>query len=434
MDKLLIRGGRPLHGEVLISGAKNAALPELCACLLTSETVLLKNVPRLQDVTTTLKLLRQMGASAERSESRPDEVQVCTGEVSDPVAPYELVRTMRASILVLGPLLARFGCATVSLPGGCAIGSRPVDQHIKGLQAMGAVINVEHGNIVAATPGSTPGQPRRLRGARITTDMVTVTGTENLLMAATLAEGETVLENAACEPEIPDLAELLIAMGAQIEGHGTHRIHIQGVDRLHAPAGGHRIVADRIEAGTFLCAVAATGGDVLLRGARADHLDAVIEKLRDAGAIIEAGRNGDEPWVRVCASGRPVAVSFRTSEYPAFPTDMQAQFMAVNCIAMGSAKVSETIFENRFMHVNELLRLGARIEVEGHLAVVQGVPRLSGAAVMATDLRASASLVIAGLVAIGETTVDRIYHLDRGYDRMEEKLRGVGADIERVRS
>jgi UDP-N-acetylglucosamine 1-carboxyvinyltransferase len=432
MDQLLIRGGRPLHGEVRVSGAKNAALPELCATLLTADAVSLFNVPRLQDVATTLKLLRQMGAAASRLESDPETVEVCTADVTSPVAPYELVKTMRASILVLGPLLARFGHATVSLPGGCAIGSRPVDQHIKGLQAMGASIVVEHGNIVASVPGSQPGRPARLRGARITTDMVTVTGTENLLMAATLADGETVLENAAQEPEIPDLAEMLIAMGAQIEGHGTHRIRIQGVERLHAPAAGHRIVPDRIEAGTFLCAVAAAGGDVRLRGARADHLDAVIDKLREAGVTVDSGVADGEPWLRVRASGRPKAVSLRTSEYPAFPTDMQAQFMAVNCIASGSAKVSETIFENRFMHVNELLRLGARIEVDGHTAVVHGVERLSGASVMATDLRASASLVIAGLVAEGETRVDRIYHLDRGYDRMEAKLRGVGADIERV--
>jgi UDP-N-acetylglucosamine 1-carboxyvinyltransferase len=432
MDKLLIRGGRPLHGEVLVSGAKNAALPELCATLLTTDAVALHNVPRLQDVSTTLKLLRQMGAAAQRSEATPGTVDVCTADVTSPVAPYELVKTMRASILVLGPLLARFGHATVSLPGGCAIGSRPVDQHIKGLQAMGAHIVVEHGNIVAMVPGTTPGKPMRLRGARITTDMVTVTGTENLLMAATLADGETVLENAAQEPEIPDLAEMLIAMGARIEGHGTHRIRVQGVERLHAPAGGHHIVPDRIEAGTFLCAVAAAGGDVLLRRARADHLDAVLDKLREAGVSIDSGHDGHEPWIRVRANGRPKAVSLRTSEYPAFPTDMQAQFMAVNCIASGSAKVSETIFENRFMHVNELLRLGARIEVDGHTALVHGVEKLSGAAVMATDLRASASLVIAGLVADGQTQVDRIYHLDRGYDRMEDKLRGIGADIERL--
>jgi UDP-N-acetylglucosamine 1-carboxyvinyltransferase len=339
-----------------------------------------------------------------------------------PDAPYELVKTMRASVLVLGPLLARFGRARVSLPGGCAIGSRPVDQHIKGLQAMGAKIDVEHGYMVASlAPGL-----KRLKGARITTDMVTVTGTENFLMAATLAEGETVLENAAQEPEIPDLAEMLIAMGAKIEGHGTSRIRIQGVERLHGCT--HQVVADRIEAGTFLCAVAATGGDVVLRHARADHLDAVIDKLRDAGAQIEAG----EGFVRVRASGRLQAQSFRTTEYPGFPTDMQAQFMALNCISHGSSKVTETIFENRFMHVNELVRLGARIQTDGKVAVVEGVPRLSGATVMATDLRASASLVIAGLVAEGVTTVDRIYHLDRGYDQMEEKLRAIGAQIERI--
>jgi len=419
MDKLLIRGGRRLEGEVVISGAKNAALPELCAALLTAEPVTLTNVPSLQDVSTTLKLLRNMGATAQRSEAQPDTVALDAGTVTSPEAPYDLVKTMRASILVLGPLLARFGEATVSLPGGCAIGSRPVDQHIKGLQAMGADITVEHGYIIA--------KARRLKGARITTDMVTVTGTENLLMAATLAEGETVLENAAQEPEIPDLAELLIAMGAKIEGHGTSRIRIQGVDRLHGAS--HRIVPDRIETGTFLCAVAAAGGDVVLRQARAAHLDAVIDKLREAGTAVEAG--GD--WIRVKGGQRPRAVSFRTSEYPAFPTDMQAQFMALNCIAEGTSRVTETIFENRFMHVNELVRLGANIVVDGHTAVVQGVQGLSGAIVMATDLRASASLVIAGLVADGQTVVDRIYHLDRGYDRMESKLRGIGADIERIK-
>ncbi len=407
---------------MVISGAKNAALPELCAALLTAEPVTLTNVPRLQDVSTTLKLLRNMGATAERSETQPDAVTLDTSTVTSPEAPYDLVKTMRASILVLGPLLARFGEATVSLPGGCAIGSRPVDQHIKGLQAMGAQITVEHGYIIAKTP--------RLQGARITTDMVTVTGTENLLMAATLAEGETVLENAAQEPEVADLGDMLIAMGARIEGHGTRRIRVHGVDRLHGLSGAasHRIVPDRIEAGTFLCAVAATGGDVVLRRARADHLDAVIDKLREAGVTIESG----DDWIRVRSQHRPRAVSFRTSEYPAFPTDMQAQFMALNCIADGTAKVTETIFENRFMHVNELVRLGARIDIDGHLAVVHGVQKLSGATVMATDLRASASLVIAGLVADGQTCVDRIYHLDRGYDRMEAKLRGIGADIERV--
>ncbi|MEK8031662.1 UDP-N-acetylglucosamine 1-carboxyvinyltransferase [Ideonella sp. DXS29W] len=427
MDKLLIRGGRRLAGELTIAGAKNAALPELCASLLTAEPTILRNVPKLQDVATTLKLLRHLGVQVERTEADPHTVTLDASHISSTKAPYELVKTMRASILVLGPLLARFGTATVSLPGGCAIGSRPVDQHIKGLQAMGAEIVVEHGYIEAKAPLNAQGQ-RRLRGARITTDMVTVTGTENLMMAAVLAEGETVLENAAQEPEIPDLAELLIAMGARIEGHGTHRIVIQGVDRLHAPAGGHRIIPDRIETGTFLCAVAAAGGDVVLRQAQARHLDAVIDKLREAGVTITTG----DDWIRVQAERRPTAVSFRTSEYPAFPTDMQAQFMAVNCVAEGAAKISETIFENRFMHVNELIRLGAKIEVDGHSAMVTGVERLSGATVMATDLRASASLVIAGLVADGTTTVDRIYHLDRGYDRMEAKLRSIGADIERV--
>lgn len=419
MDKLLIKGGRQLQGEVVISGAKNAALPELCATLLTAEPVTLTNVPRLQDVNTTLKLLRMMGVQAERSESQPDTVSINASNVTSREATYDLVKTMRASILVLGPLLARFGEAKVSLPGGCAIGSRPVDQHIKGMQAMGAEITVEHGYIHART--------KRLKGARITTDMVTVTGTENLMMAAVLAEGETVLENAAQEPEIPDLAEMLIKMGARIEGHGTSKIRIQGVDRLGGVS--HRIVPDRIEAGTFLCAVAAAGGDVTLRRARADHLDAVIDKLRDAGATIESGAD----WIRVRNDKRLRAVGFRTSEYPAFPTDMQAQFMALDCIAEGTARITETIFENRYMHVNELVRLGAKIEVDGHTAIVQGVPQLSGATVMATDLRASASLVIAGLVADGETVVDRIYHLDRGYDQMETKLRGIGADIQRIK-
>ena len=419
MDKLLIRGGRSLEGTVTISGAKNAALPELCAALLTAEPVTLRNVPRLQDVSTALKLLRNMGVVAERNEATPEVVVLNARDVGLREAPYDLVKTMRASILVLGPLLARFGEARVSLPGGCAIGSRPVDQHIKGLQAMGAEITVEHGYIVA--------RAARLRGARIATDMVTVTGTENLLMAATLAEGETVLENAAQEPEIPDLAEMLISMGAKIEGHGTSRIRIEGVDRLHGAT--HQVLPDRIETGTFLCAVAASGGDVTLQRADARHLDTVIEKLRDAGATIEAG----DDWIRVVGNGRPRAVSFRTSEYPAFPTDMQAQFMTLNCIAAGSSVVTETIFENRFMHVNELVRLGAKIEIDGHTAVVHGVERLSGATVMATDLRASASLVIAGLIADGDTLIDRIYHLDRGYDQMETKLRAIGADIERVR-
>jgi UDP-N-acetylglucosamine 1-carboxyvinyltransferase len=421
MDKLLIRGGRQLHGEVRISGAKNAALPELCAALLTAEPVTLANVPRLQDVATMLKLIRNMGVSAERSDD--GTVRIDAGPLSSPEAPYELVKTMRASVLALGPLLARFGEATVSLPGGCAIGSRPVDQHIKGLQAMGAEIVVEHGYMIAKLPkGRT-----RLKGARITTDMVTVTGTENFLMAAALAEGETILENAAQEPEIPDLAEMLIKMGARIEGQGTSRIRIQGVERLHGCT--HQVVADRIETGTFLCAVAATGGDVFLRHGRADHLDAVIDKLREAGATVTAVPGG----IRVAASGRLKAQSFRTTEYPGFPTDMQAQFMALNVIAEGPSKVTETIFENRFMHVNEMVRLGAKIQTDGKVAVIEGVEKLSGATVMATDLRASASLVIAGLVAEGETLVDRIYHLDRGYDQMEAKLRGIGADIERIK-
>jgi UDP-N-acetylglucosamine 1-carboxyvinyltransferase len=425
MDKLLIRGGRALQGEVLISGAKNAALPELCAALLTDQPVLLNNVPQLQDVATMLKLIRNMGVTAEHDAS--GAVRLNAAGLNHPEAPYELVKTMRASVLVLGPLLARFGHARVSLPGGCAIGSRPVDQHIKGLQAMGAEIEVEHGYMVAKLGGGR----NRLHGARIATDMVTVTGTENFLMAAALAEGETVLENAAQEPEIPDLADMLIAMGAKIEGHGTRRIHIQGVERLHGCE--HNVVADRIEAGTFLCAVAATGGDVFLRHARADHLDAVIDKLRDAGATVSANDQGIRIQGQAPACEYLKAQNFRTTEYPGFPTDMQAQFMALNAIAKGASKVTETIFENRFMHVNELVRLGAHIQIDGKVAVIEGVPKLSGATVMATDLRASASLVIAGLVAEGETLVDRIYHLDRGYDKMEAKLRAIGADIERVK-
>ena len=425
MDKLLIRGGRTLQGEVAVSGAKNAALPELCAALLTADPVVLHNVPRLQDVATMLTLIRNMGVSAEQGDN--GTVRIDASALNSPEAPYDLVKTMRASVLALGPLLARFGEATVSLPGGCAIGSRPVDQHIKGLQAMGAHIVVEHGYMIATLPAGRT----RLTGARITTDMVTVTGTENFLMAAALAEGETVLENAAQEPEISDLAEMLIAMGAKIEGHGTSRIHIQGVERLHGCT--HAVVADRIEAGTFLCAVAVAGGDVLLRHARADHLDAVVEKLREAGVEVQAVDGG----IRVRSAGASAlrAQGFRTTEYPGFPTDMQAQFMALNCVARGTAAVTETIFENRFMHVNELVRLGARIQVDGRIAVVEGLEgnaSLSGATVMATDLRASASLVIAGLVASGETVVERIYHLDRGYDCMEAKLRGIGADIERI--
>ena len=421
MDKLLIRGGRQLHGEVQISGAKNAALPELCACLLTPEPVTLRNVPRLQDVATMLKLIHNMGVAAERDAD--GLLRVNAGTLTLPEAPYELVKTMRASVLALGPLLARFGRARVSLPGGCAIGSRPVDQHIRGLSAMGAEIVVEHGYMIAKLAAG----HSRLQGARITTDMVTVTGTENFLMAATLAQGETILENAAQEPEIADLAEMLIKMGAKIEGHGSSRIRIQGVQALQGCE--HQVVADRIETGTFLCAVAATGGDVLLRDGRTDLLEAVVEKLREAGATVLTEPHG----IRVRSQGRLKAQSFRTTEYPGFPTDMQAQFMALNCISHGTAKMTETIFENRFMHVNELVRLGANIQIDGNVALAEGVPRLSGATVMATDLRASASLVIAGLVAEGETRVDRIYHLDRGYDQMEAKLRGLGADIERVK-
>ncbi|MES2583995.1 MAG: UDP-N-acetylglucosamine 1-carboxyvinyltransferase [Pseudomonadota bacterium] len=421
MDKLLIRGGRSLQGEVLISGAKNAALPELCATLLTAEPVTLRNVPRLQDVSTMLKLIRNMGVQVDQQAD--GSVRIDASTLSTPEAPYELVKTMRASVLALGPLLARFGEATVSLPGGCAIGSRPVDQHLKGLAAMGAEIKVEHGYMIAKLPqGRT-----RLHGARITTDMVTVTGTENFLMAAALAEGETILENAAQEPEIPDLAEMLISMGAKIEGHGSSRIRIQGVEALHGCT--HQVVADRIETGTFLCAVAAAGGDVVLKHGRIEHLEAVVEKLRDAGAMVTAVDGG----IRVQSQGRLKAQSFRTTEYPGFPTDMQAQFMALNAISYGSSMVTETIFENRFMHVNELVRLGANIHIDGKVSVIEGVEKLSGATVMATDLRASASLVIAGLVADGETVVDRIYHLDRGYDQMEAKLRGIGADIERFK-
>jgi UDP-N-acetylglucosamine 1-carboxyvinyltransferase len=429
MDKLIVRGGKTLHGEVLISGAKNAALPELCATLLTADPVTLLNVPQLQDVKTMLKLIRNMGVTAEPQID--GSVVVNAGSLSSPEAPYELVKTMRASVLALGPLLARFGEATVSLPGGCAIGSRPVDQHIKGMQAMGAEIVVEHGYMIAKLP---KGQTR-LKGASITTDMVTVTGTENFMMAAALAEGETVLENAAQEPEIADLAEMLIKMGAKITGHGTSKIRIQGVEKLHGCT--HAVVADRIECGTFLCAVAATGGDVVLRHGRADHLDAVIDKLREAGVTVQAVElaegAGTVPGIRVQSQGRLKAQSFRTTEYPGFPTDMQAQFMALNTISEGAVKVTETIFENRFMHVPEMQRMGAHIQTDGKVAMIEGVAKLSGATVMATDLRASASLVIAGLVADGETLIDRIYHLDRGYDRMEAKLRGIGADIERLK-
>ncbi|WP_423195822.1 MULTISPECIES: UDP-N-acetylglucosamine 1-carboxyvinyltransferase [unclassified Cupriavidus] len=415
MDKFQIQGNGPLSGEIRISGAKNAALPILCAGLLTADDVVIRNVPDLQDVRTMLKLLREMGVRAERDGAT---VTLNGAGIDRPEASYELVKTMRASILVLGPLVARFGEARVSLPGGCGIGARPVDQHIRGLQAMGAEIAIEHGFIHA--------RARRLKGARVVTDMITVTGTENLLMAAVLAEGETILENAAREPEVTDLAQLLVKMGAQIEGIGTDRLVIQGVERLHGAE--HTVIADRIEAGTFLCAAAATLGSVVLRNVPPLILDAVLAKLAEAGATLETG----DDWIRLAMPRRPQAVSFRTSEYPAFPTDMQAQFMALNAVAEGSARITETIFENRFMHVQELNRLGANITAEGNTAVVTGVPRLSGAHVMATDLRASASLVIAGLVADGETVIDRIYHLDRGYDRMEDKLSAVGARIRRI--
>ncbi|MDB5806773.1 MAG: UDP-N-acetylglucosamine 1-carboxyvinyltransferase [Betaproteobacteria bacterium] len=414
MDKLIITGGVPLSGEIAISGAKNAALPILCASLLSAEPLVLDNVPDLQDVATTIKLLKQMGVEVERNGKR---VTLHAEHIPNPVAPYELVKTMRASILVLCPLVARFGSARVSLPGGCAIGARPVDQHIKGLEILGAKVTLEHGDIVA--------EAKRLKGARIVTDLVTVTGTENLMMAAVLAEGETVIENAAREPEVVDLAQCLIAMGAKISGAGTDRITIQGVDKLHGAT--HSVMPDRIETGTYLCAVAVAGGSVTLTGARADTLEAVLEKLREAGSTIEAGAG----WIKISAQGRPKAVNLRTAPYPAFPTDMQAHFMALNCIAEGTGVVTETIFENRFMHAQELLRLGAEIEIEGNTAVVKGVPKLAGATVMATDLRASASLVIAALVAEGETVIDRIYHLDRGYEGLEAKLSAVGARVSR---
>jgi UDP-N-acetylglucosamine 1-carboxyvinyltransferase len=416
MDKLLISGGRRLQGELTVSGAKNAALPILCASLLTADTVTLHNVPELRDIGTTLKLLSLMGVA---SEKHGDETVTLNATNVDKLeAPYELVKTMRASILVLGPLLARFGEARVSLPGGCAIGQRPVDQHIKGLEAMGADIRIEHGFVVA--------KAARLKGATIVTDMVTVTGTENLMMAAVLAEGRTILENAAREPEVSDLAELLIKMGARIQGHGTDRIIIDGVERLHGAT--HSVIADRIEAGTFLCAVGAAGGEITLRRAAPHTMGATLDQLQEAGMQIECG----EDWIRGAMSRRPRATGVRTAEYPGFPTDMQAQLMALNTLAEGTAVIVENIFENRYMHVQELMRMGADIEIDGHTAVVKGVEKLLGATVMATDLRASASLVIAGLAAEGQTTVERIYHLDRGYERMEEKLRALGADVQRL--
>ncbi|WP_114661532.1 UDP-N-acetylglucosamine 1-carboxyvinyltransferase [Polynucleobacter necessarius] len=424
MDKLRMVGGTPLKGEVKIAGAKNAALPILCACLLTDEPVVLRNLPDLQDVRTMLKLLQEIGVAVSfPNPSDRNHVVLNAAVIKSSEATYEMVKTMRASILVLGPLLARMHSAKVSLPGGCAIGARPVDQHIKGLKAMGASTKIKSGYIQAETKPLS----ERLKGASILTDMITVTGTENLLMAATLASGTTVLENAAREPEVGDLAELLVKMGANISGVGTDRLVIEGVEKLHGAE--HSVIPDRIEAGTFLCAVAAVGGGVLVKDCRPDTLDAVMVKLREAGLQMEVGPD----WIKASMQGRPKAVSFRTSEYPAFPTDMQAQLMAVNAVASGSSMITETIFENRFMHVQELNRLGADIAIEGNTAISQGVDKLSGAIVMAADLRASASLVIAGLAAQGETQVDRIYHLDRGYDRMEQKLTLLGANIERVK-
>ena len=420
MDKLAIEGGQPLAGEVAISGAKNAALPILCAALLTADPLTLTNLPHLKDVATMLRLLAQMGVGV--TLEGVDGVALEGGGLNNPVAPYEMVKTMRASILVLGPLVARYGEAKVSLPGGCAIGARPVDQHIKGLQAMGAEINVEQGYVHAkATSGN-----GRLKGARICTDMVTVTGTENLMMAACLAEGETIIENAAREPEVVDLASCLISMGARISGAGTNVIRIQGVERLHGAT--HSIMPDRIETGTYLCAAAATGGEVRLTRTSASYLDVVVDKLLDAGCDITCERES----ILIKAPKRLKAVSLRTAPYPAFPTDMQAQFMALNCVADGAAVIRETIFENRFMHAVELMRLGADIRIDGNTAVVTGVPALQGATVMATDLRASASLVIAGLAAQGETVIERIYHLDRGYERIEEKLSKLGARVRRI--
>ena len=423
MPKIIVNGGAPLNGEVTISGAKNAVLPILCATLLADAPVEITNVPHLHDVVTTLKLLSELGAKVAIDQgtlSRGSAIVVDPRSVDQVVAPYELVRTMRASILVLGPLLARFGAAEVSLPGGCAIGSRPVEQHIKGLQALGAQITVENGFIKASVDG-------RLKGGRYTFDMVTVTGTENVMAAAVLAEGTTVLENAAMEPEVVDLADCLNALGARIEGAGSARITIHGVERLHG--GRHAVLPDRIEAGTFLVAAAMTGGRVTARNTRPDTMEAVLAKLTEAGAEVSV----DNDRITVDMGGRrPHAVNLTTAPHPAFPTDMQAQFMALNCVAEGVGVIKETIFENRFMHVHELQRLGADIQVDGHTAIVRGVERLTGAPVMATDLRASACLILAGLVAQGETSIDRIYHLDRGYENIEEKLRGLGADIRRV--
>ncbi len=417
MEKLKVTGGCRLKGEVKASGAKNAALPILAASLLTADDLVLHNVPHLSDIRTMGKLLSGLGMTVERP-SDTETVRLNAKSLTTLTAPYELVKTMRASIVTLGPMLARFGEARVSLPGGCAIGARPVDQHIKGLQTLGAEVVIDHGYVVA--------KAKRLKGAHIVTDMVTVTGTENLLMAATLAEGTTVIENAAREPEVVDLANCLIAMGAKIRGAGTPVIEVEGVSELHGAT--HSVLPDRIETGSFLVAALMTRGDVTVTHAAPHTLDIVLEKLREAGATVQTG----DDWIRVSIDKRPQAVSVRTVPHPGFPTDMQAQFMALDTIAEGTGRITETIFENRFMHVPELQRLGANITVDGHTAVVTGVEALSGANVMATDLRASASLVIAGLVAKGETIVDRIYHLDRGYDHMEVKLAALGAQIERI--
>ena len=417
MDKLQIKGGVPLEGDVKISGSKNATLPILAGAILAAEPVTVGNVPHLKDVTTTIELLVRMGATVTIDERTRIEVDGST--IKDTVAPYELVKTMRASILVLGPLLARFGTADVSLPGGCAIGARPVNIHVAGLQAMGADITIENGFIRA--------RAGRLKGARLVLDTVTVTGTENLMMAATLADGETVIENAAREPEVVDLANFLIAMGAQIQGAGTDKIVVQGVKKLRGTQ--YEVLPDRIEGGTYLLAGAITRGHVRIKNTRPDHLDAVLAKLSEAGAKVDVGDN----WVEVDMRGkRPRSVDVRTAPYPAFPTDMQAQFAALNTVADGVGTVIETIFENRFMHMLEMRRLGAEIRLEGNTAIIRGVERLTGAPVMATDLRASASLVLAGLVAEGRTDVERIYHIDRGYEAIEEKLAQLGAQIKRV--
>jgi UDP-N-acetylglucosamine 1-carboxyvinyltransferase len=420
VDKLRITGGRPLEGEVAVSGAKNAALPIMCAALLTEKPLSLGNVPRLMDISTMAKLMARMGVEVDRG---PDSMRLNAATISDPTAPYDLVKTMRASVLVLGPLLARCGRASVSLPGGCAIGLRPVDQHVKGLQAMGATISIEHGYMHAeALSGD-----RGLRGARIVMDLVTVTGTENLMMAAALAEGTTLIENAAREPEVVDLAKCLCAMGARIEGAGTDVIRIDGVASLGGTS--HAVMPDRIETGTYLAAAAAAGGRVRLTGAAPETLDATLEKLREAGARIRI----QDHTIEIEMTGRLQSVSVRTAPYPGFATDMQAQFMALASVASGTALITETIFENRFMHALELQRLGADISIQGNTAVVKGVERLQGAAVMATDLRASAGLVIAGLVADGQTLIERIYHLDRGYEALEKKLGALGARVERIK-